>query len=169
MPMPVVRTENLIGAQEVTRILGLAHRNAVTRYQKRYSDMLRPVVDLGGTRPRLWLRNEVEDWLQHREPARRGRPQDSRTPAGASPRQTCSDNKAPLWVGCVSRGLVQPCGPMCRRGGLPNLRRPLRASLRTVAGVAGNGLASKEFEWMLRLQEWFKRREEARPCGGSRE
>src|SRR5579875_1284985 len=93
--MPVVRTEDLIDAQQVARILGLAHRNAVSGYQKRYSDMPRPVVDLGGTRPRLWLRNEVEDWLQHREAARRARPRRSSTPSAAAPGQTSSDNKAP--------------------------------------------------------------------------
>lgn len=63
---PRVRTEDLIDAQEVANILGLAQRNTVSGYQRRYPDMPRPVVDLGPGRPRLWLRQEIEKWAATR-------------------------------------------------------------------------------------------------------
>ena len=63
---PTVNTEDLIDAQTVADILGLAHRNTVSAYQKRYPDMPRPVIDLGHGRPRLWLRFEILEWSQHR-------------------------------------------------------------------------------------------------------
>ena len=34
-------------------LLGLSQRNTVSRYQRRYPDMPRPVIDLGPGRPRL--------------------------------------------------------------------------------------------------------------------
>ncbi|MCC5954408.1 MAG: hypothetical protein JJU45_20160 [Acidimicrobiia bacterium] len=59
---PLVRTEDLIDAHDVADILGLTHPNSVSTYLKRYTDMPRPVVDLGRGRPRLWLRPEIEAW-----------------------------------------------------------------------------------------------------------
>ena len=63
---PIVNTDDLIDAQAVAEILGLAHRNTVSAYQKRYPDMPRPVIDLGRGRPRLWLRMTVERWAGQR-------------------------------------------------------------------------------------------------------
>jgi predicted DNA-binding transcriptional regulator AlpA len=63
---PLVNTEDLIDAQAVAEILGLAHRNTVSAYQKRYPDMPRPVIDLGRGRSRLWLRPDIEIWARHR-------------------------------------------------------------------------------------------------------
>lgn len=63
---PKVDTENLIDAQAVAEILGLAHRNTVSQYQKRYPEMPRPVIDLGRGRPKLWLRSQVEEWSDGR-------------------------------------------------------------------------------------------------------
>lgn len=63
---PRVRTEELIDAQCVAEILGLAQRNTVSAYLRRYPDMPRPVVDLGPGRPMLWLRPEVERWADAR-------------------------------------------------------------------------------------------------------
>jgi glutathione-regulated potassium-efflux system ancillary protein KefG len=57
-----VDVDDLIDTQSVAQILGLAHRNTVSEYQARYEDMPRPVVDLGGGRSKLWLRDEVERW-----------------------------------------------------------------------------------------------------------
>jgi glutathione-regulated potassium-efflux system ancillary protein KefG len=65
---PKVNTEDLIGAVEVSRILGLSHYNSVTTYLKRYDDFPRPVVDLKESRVRLWLRQDVEQWKSHRRP-----------------------------------------------------------------------------------------------------
>jgi glutathione-regulated potassium-efflux system ancillary protein KefG len=67
-----VEIADLIDAQGVAALLGLAQRNTVSRYQRRYSDMPRPVIDLGPGRPRLWLRSQVIDWMREH-----GRPTDS--------------------------------------------------------------------------------------------
>lgn len=42
-----VDTNELIDTEGVAEILGLAYRNRVLQYQQRYSDMPRPVFDLG--------------------------------------------------------------------------------------------------------------------------
>jgi predicted DNA-binding transcriptional regulator AlpA len=57
-----VNTDDLIDAQDVATILGLSRREAVSVYQHRYSDMPRPVVDLGARRVKLWLRPEMLRW-----------------------------------------------------------------------------------------------------------
>lgn len=63
---PKVATEDLIDAHGVAEVLGLAHRNTVSVYQRRYADMPRPVVDLGPARSKLWLRPEIERWASER-------------------------------------------------------------------------------------------------------
>ena len=63
---PRVDTADLIDAQEIAERLGLAHRNTVSLYQRRYADMPRPVVDLGRGRPKLWLRSEIDYWAKER-------------------------------------------------------------------------------------------------------
>lgn len=68
---PLVRTEDLIDAQGVAELLHLSHRNSVSLYQRRYVDMPRPVIELGGGRVKLWLRPEIEQWAE--EQAARGR------------------------------------------------------------------------------------------------
>jgi predicted DNA-binding transcriptional regulator AlpA len=57
-----VLVDQLIDARDVAEILGLSHRNTVSKYQTRYPDMPRPVVNLGPGRPMLWLRPEIERW-----------------------------------------------------------------------------------------------------------
>jgi glutathione-regulated potassium-efflux system ancillary protein KefG len=61
---PRVNTEDLIDAQGVADLLGLAQRTAVSVYQRRYEDMPRPVVVLGRGRTRLWLRSELIAWAK---------------------------------------------------------------------------------------------------------
>lgn len=68
---PTVRTEDLIDAQGIADLLGLAQRNTVSGYQRRYPDMPRPVIDLGKGRPRLWKRSEIERWAKERRPYQR--------------------------------------------------------------------------------------------------
>lgn len=63
---PKVETEDLIGAAEVAKILGLAHHNSVTTYLRRYDDFPQPVVDLSESRIRLWLRPEIINWRDRR-------------------------------------------------------------------------------------------------------
>jgi predicted DNA-binding transcriptional regulator AlpA len=57
---------NLIDAEAVAEILGLAQRTSVSVYQKRYPSMPRPVVDMGRGRCKLWLRSEIERWAKAR-------------------------------------------------------------------------------------------------------
>ncbi len=88
MPRRVL-VDDLIDAQHVAEILGLSHRNTVSKYQTRYPDMPRPVVDLGPGRPMLWLRSQIERW--HNKTAAEGRTRSGRRPSrprpsgGASP------------------------------------------------------------------------------------
>jgi len=55
---------DVVDAQGVAQLLGLAQRNTVSLYQRRYPDMPRPVIDLGRGRCKLWLRSEVVDWAR---------------------------------------------------------------------------------------------------------
>ena len=56
--------EDLIDAEAVAKLIGVAHRNTVSVYQKRYPEMPRPVVDLGRGRCKLWLQAEIEVWAK---------------------------------------------------------------------------------------------------------
>jgi glutathione-regulated potassium-efflux system ancillary protein KefG len=71
---PRVNTEDLLDAQGVAELLGLSQRTAVSVYQRRYPDMPRPVVTLGGGRTRLWLRPEIEAWAKRRSKGLRANP-----------------------------------------------------------------------------------------------
>lgn len=57
-----VDIDELLDANGVAELLGLAHRNTVSVYQHRYDDMPRPVRDFGDRRTKLWLRPEIERW-----------------------------------------------------------------------------------------------------------
>jgi glutathione-regulated potassium-efflux system ancillary protein KefG len=61
-----VDTDDLIDASGVAQLLGLAQRNTVSLYQRRYPDMPRPVVDLGRGRCKLWVRSDIERWMRSR-------------------------------------------------------------------------------------------------------
>ena len=61
-----VDTDDLVDAQGVAEILGLAQRESVSLYQRRYPEMPRPAVDLGRGRPNLWSRTEVMAWFAGR-------------------------------------------------------------------------------------------------------
>ena len=61
-----IDTKDLLDTQGVAEILGLSHRNTVLQYQERYTDMPRPVFDLGKGRVKLWLRSDIQRWAaQH--------------------------------------------------------------------------------------------------------
>jgi glutathione-regulated potassium-efflux system ancillary protein KefG len=62
-----IDANDVIDAQGVAEMLGLAQRNTVSSYQRRYPDMPRPVIDLGQGRCKLWLRSEVKAWSLRRE------------------------------------------------------------------------------------------------------
>lgn len=57
----------LIGAAEAQAILRLSHPSSVTTYLKRYPDFPKPVVDLSGSRVRLWKRQDIVRWHEGRE------------------------------------------------------------------------------------------------------
>lgn len=57
-----VDLDDLIDATGVADLLGLSHRNTVSIYQKRYPEMPRPVIDLGGGRCKMWLKSEIVAW-----------------------------------------------------------------------------------------------------------
>jgi glutathione-regulated potassium-efflux system ancillary protein KefG len=61
-----IDTDDVIDAQVLAELLGLAQRNTVSLYQRRYPSMPRPVIDLGQGRCKLWLRSEVEEWRDKR-------------------------------------------------------------------------------------------------------
>jgi glutathione-regulated potassium-efflux system ancillary protein KefG len=71
-----VEVGDLIDAQGVAALLGLAQRNTVSRYQRRYPDMPRPVIDLGRGRPRLWLRSQVIGWMREQGRPTHGSPRE---------------------------------------------------------------------------------------------
>jgi len=61
---PTVKIEDLIDAKGIAELLGLAQRNTVSAYLRRYPDMPRPVIDLGRGRPRLWLKPAIDRWAR---------------------------------------------------------------------------------------------------------
>lgn len=69
---PTVPTDDLVDAQGIADLLGLAQRNTVSGYQRRYPDMPRPIIDLGRGRPRLWRRSDIEKWAKARKLYQRG-------------------------------------------------------------------------------------------------
>lgn len=59
-----VDIDDLLDAGQVADLLGLAHRNAITLYQRRYEDMPRPIVIRNSGKTFLWLRGEIVAWAK---------------------------------------------------------------------------------------------------------
>jgi predicted DNA-binding transcriptional regulator AlpA len=57
---------DLIGAAEVSQILGLSHATSVTTYLRRYADFPKPVVEVSSSHARLWSREDIERWQRSR-------------------------------------------------------------------------------------------------------
>jgi len=70
-----VDTEDLVSVGEVADLLGLAHPNSVTTYLRRYDDFPRPVVEKSSGHIRLWLRADINGWVEERaqRPSRKRR------------------------------------------------------------------------------------------------
>jgi glutathione-regulated potassium-efflux system ancillary protein KefG len=67
-------TGDYIGSQEVAEILGLAHRNSVSTYRRRYPDFPSAVPSPHGGRTLLWRRDEIVAWRRAwSDPGRRDR------------------------------------------------------------------------------------------------
>ncbi len=62
----MIDADDVIDAREIAAILGLSHSNTVSLYQRRYSDMPRPAIDMGQGRCKLWLRTEITEWSASR-------------------------------------------------------------------------------------------------------
>lgn len=56
----LVDTADLLNAREVATALGLAHREAIATYRRRYSDFPAPVITKGTCV--LWHRPDIEAW-----------------------------------------------------------------------------------------------------------
>ncbi|MGI9052818.1 MAG: helix-turn-helix transcriptional regulator [Ilumatobacteraceae bacterium] len=55
---------DLLNAREVAAVVGLAHREAVATYRRRYGDFPAPLISKGTCV--LWLRADVEAWAAAR-------------------------------------------------------------------------------------------------------
>lgn len=55
--------EDLVGAAEIAERLGLAHRESVHTYRRRYSDFPEPVANL--RQALVWDWSEVETWARN--------------------------------------------------------------------------------------------------------
>lgn len=75
-----VDVDDLLDANGVAELLGLAHRNTVSVYQHRYDDMPRPIREFGDRRAKLWLRPEIEQWAARIAGEGRTRPKRRRAP-----------------------------------------------------------------------------------------
>ncbi len=63
----LVDLDDLIDVGEVAELLGLAQKNSVTTYMRRYDDFPAPVIEFAEGKCRAWLREDVEAWHASRE------------------------------------------------------------------------------------------------------
>jgi predicted DNA-binding transcriptional regulator AlpA len=63
-PKVLVETDDLLDANEVAELLGLANRTAISVYRSRYPDFPEPVVIKAACW--LWLRGDIETWRHSR-------------------------------------------------------------------------------------------------------
>lgn len=57
---------DLVGAADVSQILGLSHATSVTTYLRRYPDFPKPLVEVSSSHARLWSRQDIERWHRRR-------------------------------------------------------------------------------------------------------
>jgi hypothetical protein len=69
-----VDIDDLIDANGVAELLGLAHRNTVSVYQHRYPHMPQPVLNFGNGRVKVWFKPDVERWAAEQAASGRARP-----------------------------------------------------------------------------------------------
>ena len=63
----LVDLDNLVDVGRVAELLGLAHKNSVTTYMKRYADFPHPAVEFADGKCRAWLRQDIEAWALARK------------------------------------------------------------------------------------------------------
>ena len=64
----MVAVEDLVDASVVASMLGLAHRNSVITYLRRYEDFPSPVFETA--RCKVWVRDDIDAWIKIREERR---------------------------------------------------------------------------------------------------
>ena len=62
-----VDLDDLIDVGEVAELLGLAHKNSVTTYLRRYDDFPKPAIEFADGKCRAWIKQDVKDWIEQRE------------------------------------------------------------------------------------------------------
>lgn len=62
-----VDVSELIDVGEVATLLGLAQKNSVTTYMRRYGDFPAPAVEFADGKCRAWVRDDIERWRKQRE------------------------------------------------------------------------------------------------------
>ena len=62
-----VDLDDLIDVGEVAALLGLAHKNSVTTYLRRYADFPAPALEFAEGKCRAWVREDIERWAKRRE------------------------------------------------------------------------------------------------------
>ena len=58
----LVDLDDLIDVGEVAALLGLAHKNSVTTYMRRYDDFPQPALEFAEGRCRAGVREHIEIW-----------------------------------------------------------------------------------------------------------
>jgi hypothetical protein len=61
-----VDLDDLIDVGEVAALLGLAHKNSVTTYMRRYEDFPAPALEFAEGKCRAWVREDVVCWQERR-------------------------------------------------------------------------------------------------------
>ena len=61
-----VDLDDLIDVGEVAELLGLAHKNSVTTYMRRYYDFPQPAIEFADGKCRAWVRSDVTEWRAER-------------------------------------------------------------------------------------------------------
>jgi hypothetical protein len=61
-----VDLDDLIDVGEVAALLGLAHKNSVTTYMRRYEDFPAPALEFAEGKCRAWARGDVVRWREGR-------------------------------------------------------------------------------------------------------
>ena len=61
-----VDLDDLIDVGEVAELLGLAHKNSVTTYMRRYADFPKPAIEFADRKCRAWVREDIQAWRRGR-------------------------------------------------------------------------------------------------------
>ena len=61
-----VDLDDLIDVGEVAELLGLAHKNSVTTYMRRYDDFPKPAIEFADGKCRAWVLGDVQSWKDDR-------------------------------------------------------------------------------------------------------